>query len=117
MTKKKSKKDIKAERKMLVSVIEKAERSEKENSLDDFPALVVANERRIKQLNLTPGVKLSQEGEWRWREIKENLGLQKKITGFLQEVPISINEINYLRFVKTCWRGQITFLFWILLSL
>ena len=63
MTKKKSKKDIKAERKMLVSVIEKAERSEKENSLDDFSALVVANERRIKQLNLTPGVKLSQEGE------------------------------------------------------
>ena len=118
MTKKKSKKDIKAERKMLVSVIEKAVRSEKENSLDDFPALVVANERRIKQLNLTPGVKLSQEGEWRWRGIKEHLGLQKKeITGFLQEVPISINEINYLRFVKTCWRGQITFLFWILLSL
>ena len=31
MTKKKSKKDIKAERKMLVSVIEKAVRSEKEN--------------------------------------------------------------------------------------
>ena len=48
MTKKKSKKNIKAERKMLVSVIEKAVRSEKENSLDDFPALVVANERRIK---------------------------------------------------------------------
>ena len=46
MTKKKSKKDIKAERKMLVSVIEKAVRSEKENSLDDFPALVVANEKK-----------------------------------------------------------------------
>ena len=83
MTKKKSKKDIKAERKMLVSVIEKAVRSEKENSLDDFPALVVANERRIKQLNLTPGVKLSQEGEWRWRGIKEHLGLQKKGNYFI----------------------------------
>ena len=54
---------------MLVSVIEKAERSEKKLILDDFPALVLANERRIKQLNCTPGVKLSQDSE-RWRGIK-----------------------------------------------
>ena len=96
MTKKKSKKDIKAERKMLVSVIEKAERSEKENSLDDFPALVVANERRIKQLNLTPGVKLSQEGEWRWRGIKEHLGLQKKGNYWLPSRASNIYKRNQL---------------------
>ena len=96
MTKKKSKKDIKAERKMLVSVIEKAERSEKENSLDDFPALVVANERRIKQLNLTPGVKLSQEGEWRWRGIKEHLGLQKKGNYWLPSRGSNIYKRNQL---------------------
>ena len=96
MTKKKSKKDIKAERKMLVSVIEKAVRSEKENSLDDFPALVVANERRIKQLNLTPGVKLSQEGEWRWRGIKEHLGLQKKGNYWLPSRGSNIYKRNQL---------------------
>ena len=96
MTKKKSKKDIKAERKMLVSVIEKAVRSEKENSLDDFPALVVANERRIKQLNLTPGVKLSQEGEWRWRGIKEHLGLQKKGNYWLPSRGSKIYKRNQL---------------------
>ena len=96
MTKKKSKKDIKAERKMLVSVIEKAVRSEKENSLDDFPALVVANERRIKQLNLTPGVKLSQEGEWRWRGIKVHLGLQKKGNYWLPSRGSNIYKRNQL---------------------
>jgi len=96
MTIKKSKKDIKAERKMLVSVIEKAVRSEKENSLDDFPALVVANERRIKQLNLTPGVKLSQEGEWRWRGIKEHLGLQKKGNYWLPSRGSNIYKRNQL---------------------
>ena len=96
MTKKKSKKDIKAERKMLVSVIEKAVRSEKENSLDDSPALVVANERRIKQLKLTPGVKLSQEGEWRWRGIKEHLGLQKKGNYWLPSKGSNIYKRNQL---------------------
>ena len=65
------------EEKMEKSYIDEAGRVEIEESLDDFPAIKRKNEKRIQKIKLSQGVRLSINGEWRWRGMKDHLELKK----------------------------------------
>ena len=62
MSKKKSKKDIKAERKMLVSVINKQKKTEEKREKINIPETIKATNNRIKNLKLSEGSKLQVVG-------------------------------------------------------
>ena len=78
MSKKKSKKDIKAERKMLVSVINKQKKTEEKREKINIPETIKATNVRIKNLKLSEGSKLSSGGIGRWMSILDTHDLKFK---------------------------------------
>ena len=59
------------------SAINLSIQQEEEESRVDLPARKKEKENKIQKIKLPPGVRLSMSGEWRWRGIKNHLGLQK----------------------------------------
>ena len=78
MSKKKSKKDIKAERKMLVSVINKQKKTEEKREKINIPETIKATNVIIKNLKLSEGSKLSSGGIGRWMSILDTHDLKFK---------------------------------------
>ena len=78
MSKKKSKKDIKAERKMLVSVINKQKKTEEKREKINIPETIKATNVRIKNLKLSEGSKLSSGGIGRWMSFVHKFSLEFK---------------------------------------
>jgi hypothetical protein len=86
----------KEEEDMEKSVIDEAGRVEIEESLDDFPAIKRKNEKRIQKIKLSQGVRLSMNGEWRWRGMKDHLELKKVGNYWLPSKGTNLQKRNML---------------------
>ena len=78
------------------SVIDEAGRVEIEESLDDFPTIKRENEKRIQKIKLSQGVRLSMNGEGRWRGMKDHLELKKVGNYWLPSKGTNLQKRNML---------------------
>ena len=78
------------------SAIDLSIQQEEEESRVDLPARKKENEKKVQKIKLPPGVRLSMSGEWRWRGIKDHLGLQKVGNYWLPSNGTNLHKRNML---------------------
>ena len=91
-----SRKEIKAERKMLVSAIRQAERKEKEQSRVDLPQRIIEAEERIRRRPLPKGSELTSGGMGRWKSIQDTCDLKPNGIYWLPSKGSSLHRKNLL---------------------